>query len=142
MRVFMKKIKINPIKYIFEIIVFILLACFALILFSLILWGLLTSVKENMDYRNNILGLPIDWRFDNYLTVLKNFYVEVTRTVFEANSQYLIQKRVELPEILFNTVVYSVGGSFMSALCPCLVAYCVAKYDKWLISKIIYSYAY
>lgn len=135
----MEKRKHNPFQHIFEIIIFILLTFFVLILFLMIAWGLLTSLKENSDFRSNVLGFPEKWEFVNYLTVIKNFYVEVSKTVYSAGSMYIVQKRVELAELLLNTLIYSVGGSFLSALCPCLVAYCVAKYDKWFVSKVIYS---
>lgn len=100
---------------------------------SPIIWGLMTSVKNIDDFRNNILGLPsfeYGWAFDNYPYVLNLFHADA---VYNGKAF-----DVDLWGLVINTLMYVVGCSLISTIVPCLTAYVVAKFPN-VFSKIIYA---
>lgn len=111
----------------------VLLVIYCISILSPIAWGLMTSVKNIDDFRNNILGLPsfeFGWAFDNYPYVLN---------LFEADAVYNGKAfTVDLMGMLVNTLMYVVGCSLLSTLMPCLVSYVVAKFPN-VFSNIIYA---
>ena len=123
------KKQINPVAIVSLVILIIYCIC---ILFP-ILWGLMTSLKNIDDFRNNVMGLPqkeFGIAFENYPFVLERF---------EANAVYNdIPFKVDLWGMLYNTLMYVVGSALMSTIVPCLVAYVVAKFP-YKISKVLYS---
>lgn len=126
-------------KYWFQSLLFFFLGIFVAVLIVLLVWALFTSVKENVDFLDNVMGIPQKWRFDNYTTVLKNFKMDVSKVVVIDGKKYHNTVAVELfPDIIYNTVVYTLGSAFARALAPCIVAYVAAKFDKWKISKLLY----
>lgn len=129
----MEKTK-NKVRFnLVAIIGFAILAVYCLLLLSPIFWGILTSLKNIDDFRNNVLGFPskeFGFAFDNYPYVLR---------LFEADAVYNgIAFKVDLGGMLYNTLIYVIGSAFMSTVVPCLMAYVVAKFP-FKLSKVIYS---
>lgn len=124
----------------FEILTFILLALFTLLLVSLLVFAFLTSLKSNTDFLDNAVGLPTQWKFSNYIDIVKNFNFYVSKNVYINAEKYIVETRVGLfPELIYNTLIYTIGGAFVSALAPCLMAYVTAKFSGWKISKIVFT---
>lgn len=65
--------------------------------------------------------------FKNY-SVLSGY--KVTKDGFTFN----------LFDMLINTLLYTFGTAFVSTLVPCVVAYLIATYDKFVFSKIVYDF--
>ena len=121
------------------IVMLVILTVYVFSMVFLILWTLLTSVKYDTDFKDNVLGLPRPhsphnseviwgWRFDNYVKVFDLFYV---------------RKDVDGQKITFGMwdmfkfgFLYAVGCAFFRALVPMLTAYTCAKFD-YFFSKII-----
>lgn len=122
----LKKIKSKLAKFrtrwnLFSIIAVVLLSVYALSLVFALLWALISSFKSRFDFREHLFTLPSKWHFDNYLKAFKELYIGVETSY---GSRY-----VYMPELLFNTIVYSLGSTFFSVMSPCLTAYVVAKYN-------------
>ena len=98
-----------------------------------ILWTFLTSLKSRSDFVENVFGLPLEWKFDNYLTVVDYFYVDVP----DGGAI----KRVFIEEMLLNSIVYAVGCAFVNVMVTLMAGYTVAKYSSWNISKFLVSFA-
>ena len=97
----------------FEIIVFTFLAVFALVLVSLLLFGLSTSLKTNIGFLDNPAGLPTELNFKNYVDVLQNFSFYISKNVFINGEKFVVETMVSLfPELITNTLIYTIGGSF------------------------------
>ena len=79
------------------------LIVYAVILFGLLLWALLTSFKSQDDFYGNSYKLPTQW-FWNFNAILK-FGVRV-----ETETGY---RSAYMPEMFLNGVLYSVGCSFV-----------------------------
>ena len=133
----------------------------------MLLWGLNTSLKSDMDYNNrhNYLGLPFlgdgfgnskneFFRFNNYKLVIQNLkYQNIvnyyrgnvavsrsTKTMFGVmmGAQTAADLRYEyFPDLLLNTLVYVGGCALVAAFVPAITAYLTAKYD-FKLSGIIF----
>ncbi len=111
-----------------ELVVLVLLVFYAAILAVLALWGLLSSVKTDYDFRHNLFGLPEEWRFDNYLHSFFGFYVEVQRDG--------VQTKVYMPEMFWNSLLYAGGCALVATYIPCQMAYATSRF-KYRFSRII-----
>lgn len=124
----------------FEVLTFILLTTFSLVLIVLLFYALVTSVKSNVEFLDNRVGLPKNWQFKNYVDIINNFSFYVSKNVYVDGYHYIVETQVRLfPELIVNTLIYTIGGSFVSTFCPCIMAYIVAKFGDWKISKIIFA---
>ncbi len=112
---------------ILNVTLFIILVLYSLILLILLLWGLSTSLKTYDEFGWNSVGLPSHWAWDNYPYVLSKFYVQPTGT----------QLKVNILGQAVNTILYAVGGSFVTTFCCCIVSYCAAKFN-FVFCKILY----
>lgn len=90
----------------------------------LLTWGIFTSLKTQNYFRTHVFGLPQgapwDWAWENYTKVLDRFYV----TVGAVNGT----RKVWLPELAYNTVIYAVSGTIANTGCAFFCAYATAKY--------------
>lgn len=123
-----EKLKIKKSWSVLEVIVLAILVIYAVLLVVPTLWGLMSSVKTDYDFRHNILKLPEEWKFDNYLTSFFGFYVEVQRNG--------VQTKVYMPEMFLNSLLYAGGCALVATYIPCQMAYVTAKF-KYRMSKII-----
>ena len=58
----------------FTIVLLVFLAIYVVTLAAPLLWSLLTSLKEQRDFRINIIGLPKEWAWGNYPYVFGKFF--------------------------------------------------------------------
>lgn len=147
-----KKQAFNPIM----LVVFIVLAVYALSIFAVLGWSLLTVFKSTLDFKANPVGLPnYDYIWGsmpdefsvqnikgyNFIRALIGFNeVEVAQRSYVSRIFGLIEKPsrdVSIPFALFNTFIYAVLGAFIYAFVSMTVAYMCCKY-KYKFSKIIY----
>ena len=110
----------------------IVLAIYALIMISLLLWGFVSSFKTNREFslgaNPNILGWPREFTFENYDKVIHNLDVTVRRHGVKMQISFVWQ--------IIYTLIYSVGGCMLSALAPFLVAYACSKF-RFKFNKVI-----
>ncbi len=113
-------------------ILFSILILYAVSIFLLLFWGLMTSFKSLNEFDDNKVWLPGEngWAFGNYATVFEYFYVPIS-------SSTLGKVNIYIEELLLNTILYAGGGALVLAFVPCFVAYLTAKY-KCKFSSIIY----
>ena len=108
----MKKIKPG------NIIMQILLIAFAAMQLFPLYWMITFSLKGNMEiFGGNVLGLPQNWRFDNYTKV-----VEETR----------------LARYFFNSIVVTGLTIFFTLLFSAMITYGIVRL-KWKLSKAVYT---
>ena len=116
---------------VFWTIVGIFLAVYAVSLFIPLIWGFISSFKGKIDFRLNMFGLPEEWLFSNYASVLKYFFIKV-----ESGASF---RNVYIPEMLLNSILYAVGSAFIQATVQFVMAYVAARFSKFKLSKIIYA---
>lgn len=125
----MKKLKAKNVKSKLSpltIVMLVVLVLYSAFLLAMLLWAVLTALKKPLRFLNNTVGLPNPWYFGNVPYVLKN--AEIIKE----------QGVVPFYEIVWNSVLYSVGCSIINTLVTCVVAYLCARYDC-KFSKIVYS---
>lgn len=120
-----KKFDKSSIPYV--IVIFSILVVYCLFFFTLLYMALSTSLKTFPDYQSNRIGLPTEITFENFVSSFELFKVIVDS-----------ETTVYLAEMLFNSVIYSVGCAVVASLVPCIVAYLVAKYN-FKFNKIVYG---
>ena len=105
---------------------FLVLVLYCILLLSMLIWTVLTAFKKPLGFNNNKIGLPNPWYFENIPYVLKK--AEIIKE----------QGVVPFYEIVWNSVLYSVGCSLVNTTVTCVVAYLCARYDC-KFSKFVYS---
>lgn len=115
---------------IFKIASFVVLVSFVLILFSMLVWGIITSLKTPDDYYDNIIGFPSKIAFSTYGEVFKNFFAI-------SESPNSIQEYIYIEKMLLNTILYAGVGAIFATVTPLITAYATAKYD-FKFGKVIY----
>lgn len=110
----------------------IVLAIYACSFLYVLFWALSTSLKHPiMDFEiDNYAGLPRALHFENYVTVVKHFYVLVK----EGGSD----RPVYFVELLMNSVLFALGNSLIQVTVTFLVAYAAARF-KFFISKVLHA---
>lgn len=111
-------------EYIFLFIFFIFFVVMALSLLYPLFWVLENSFKTNFEYRESSFVLPVEWKFENYLSAVQN--IRVGKATF--------------PILIFNTVWMAVVNTVVNIGCSAIAAYAVAKYrfpGKTLIYSIV-----
>ncbi len=124
----------------------VLLIAYTILIFILIAWAILTSLKSEIDYGwlGNVVGLPSiknsknELLFNNYRLIIENLKVY---TVLSYDSALIgnVSKQVlsNFWALLVNTLLYAVVGAVILAGVPCIMAYMCSKY-KNKASTIIY----
>lgn len=122
-----KKIKIAP----FRLIMFIVLALYALSMITLFAWGLINSLKGFMDFHDNPLSFPKKLIFKNYAVAFDYFYVSVGTEGAD--------KRVYIETMVWYSILYAGVGSLIQTFVSSITAYAAARYNKFFFSKVVYT---
>lgn len=140
-----------------EIVLFIFLLAYSISMFLPIIFGLLTSLKQILDFGamgKNVLGLPSmeAWEkyelnypgniFGNYLFAIEFFDISQTKSYISGifNKKLVIDRatHVGLMGCLMNTLLYAGVGALVSAFAPMLAGYLCAMYKNKMAS-IVYA---
>lgn len=142
------------------VILFVVLALYALIMLSSLLWGLITSLKSSNDFENfgNVIGFPnisvegtpyagipsgrdALLKLANYKIVLEKFIITRRAVYYGLGPEQIVHTcKAGFGELLVNTLLYTVGGALIYALMPALTAYLCAKYPYKLSAILVVVY--
>lgn len=141
-------------KVVFSVLL-VFLCFYSLLIISMILWGLLTSLKSTGDFEDlrNVLGLPnlnpneyfnsrnAFFKLENFKVIIDNFIIE-RRTVYYGTGPDPIVHicKAGFGEMLVNTLLYIVGGALIYATIPAMTAYLCTKYNYKLSGILIGAY--
>lgn len=114
----------------FFVVLFVLLAIYSLILIGLLVWAMISAFKTPRDFQTNPVGLP-EKIVNNFAEAIKLYKIQVGGV--EGRPRYDM-----FPQMLYNSVLYSVGCALFNTIVICLTAYCCARY-KYRLSKIVYA---
>ena len=92
------------------VVILICLILYAVLLFLPLLWALISSLKADIDFRNNLFGLPRNWMFSNYSDAMTGFYVPV-----ETGNTF---RNVYMTEQFLNSLLYALGCAFTATFVP------------------------
>ena len=120
-----KRAKTSP----FFVVLFVLLAIYSLMLVGLLVWAMISSLKAPRDFQTNPVGLP-EKIVNNYAEAIKLYKIQVGG--IKGQPLYAL-----FPQMLYNSVMYSVGCALINTVVTCITAYCCARY-KYTLSRIVY----
>ena len=132
----MKKLKIispqiKEKKSILSIAIFVVLTVYFLALFVPIVWAIYSSFNDPTAYDEFYLSadapFPTKLTFENFKIALVDFRLDKSEGQFS------------FPQMIVNSIIYTIGSAFFYTLTPCLVAYCAARF-KFKFSKILYAF--
>ena len=103
-------------------ILFAVLILYSVILFALFIWGFLTAMRENLGFISDPFGFEGGLHIDNFE---KAFFLFQT-TVKGVDGGY---RTVYIEEMFLNSLIYSLGCSFVNTFVTCVVAYVASKFD-------------
>ena len=101
------------------------LLLYVLIMVGMFFWAIITSLKSPNRYYEDPIGIPSAISL-NYGFVFRNFKIMVSGQTHK------------MLDMVFNSLLYAVGGAFMKTLVTCVTAYLCARYT-YKFSKVIYT---
>ena len=122
-----KKMKIKRSNIIFAIISSCFLGIVVAIYLFILGWAFMSAFKSDVNWLVDKIGLPTEIVFTNFEVAIKNFSIKVSGITFF------------IEDMLLNSVLYSIGTVLASIFVTSLVAYCCAKYNQYIICKILYA---
>lgn len=126
-------------------IIAVILVAYSIVMIALLAWGLLTSLKSNMDFSTlgNVLGWPDkhlsdnELKFNNYKVIWENFEFDKSVSFYSGDTLVRHFTKNNFIGILSNTLLYSIVGSMIQAFVPAVMGYLVVKYPGKVSSFII-----
>ncbi len=123
---------------VFMLITGIVLGLYVLSIFVLLIWGVLTSLKSDLELDFNRFGLPGMYgpnpkfapQFSNYTNVFKYFFIKVSKK--SGGTRY-----VPIEEMFLNGFLYAFGSAVIQAFIQYLVSYISSRF-KYRGCKIFY----
>lgn len=110
-----------------------ILLVWALSLLFMIVWGLMVSVTEfrgENGYANNKRSIfPKDFNFGNYIDAFR-----------KVNAELPNGEQIGYFGMMWNSVWYSVGSTFLGVAVNFLLAYAVARFNHYRFTKAIYAF--
>lgn len=113
---------------VFTVVFMAVLIVYSVAMILLLLWAVLTSVKDRGEFAQNTYGLPSKWDFSNFATVLQRIAVPSVINGRPVKIGVMMQ--------LIYSLLYAVGGAVIMAVVPCVVAYLTSNF-KYKFSKFI-----
>ena len=114
----------------FFVVLFVLLAIYSLILIGLLVWAMISAFKTPRNFQTDPVRLP-EKIVNNFAEAIKLYKIQVGG--IKGQPLYAM-----FPQMLYNSVMYSVGCALFNTAVTCLTAYCCARY-KYRLSKIVYA---
>lgn len=96
----------------------------------MLVWAMISAFKTPRDFQTNPVGLP-EKIVNNFGEAIKLYKIQVGGV--KGRPRYAM-----FPQMLYNSVLYSVGCALFNTVVTCLTAYCCARY-KYRLSKIVYA---
>lgn len=113
---------------VYEIVIFIVLSFYSLIIAGLFLWAFFSSFRTHTNFRANPLGVFTEFEFGNY----KYVFDSLKTSYYEGKAKVT----VGLLTMFTNSILYAGGGALIQTFFTAAVAYCCARY-KCLTSTIL-----
>lgn len=128
----MKRKKIKKQTPLFRKLLCVLIGFYALLLLYPNVLALVAAFRDWGAFVDNIFGVS-RLTLENFKIVFTEFNYPVTLSDGRVGAYYF-------DGLLINSLLYAIGCAFATALCPCIVGYCTAKYpykfSKFLIGMI------
>lgn len=115
----------------FTIIMFFLLLVQSFTIIFSLYWMFSTSLKNQIEFGMDNLGLPPNWRFQNYAKAFTYLNVQI-----KEGGGY---RSIYLQELLWNSILFAVGHTAIGVLVHAMAGYVLAKFRKFWYCRLIVS---
>ena len=126
----------------YPIFAYVLLAVLILYFLSLalpLLWAIYTSLKDTIEFEIDRILPSFEITFDNYVKAFDNFSWDVD--VLDEATGIVYVDTIKFGGMMFNSIVYAVGCSFIQTAIICVTAYATSrfnfKFDKFIYTTVI-----
>ena len=141
-----KKIDSSVATKVTKSIIFAVLIIYSLSMILLLVWGFLTSLKNDLDYSllKNKFGFPNatisgeELKFLNYRLIFENFSFKRNASYYAGQTLVVKKASVNFFDMILNSIIYAGMGSFLHAILTCTMGYVTSKY-RFKMSSIIYA---
>lgn len=113
----------------FTLIMFLLLLFQSLTVIFALYWMFSTSLKSQINFGIDNIGLPNPFRFDNFAKAFTYLNVQI-----RSGSGY---RNVYLAELLVNSLLFAGGHMVMVVMTHAIAGYVLAKFKKFRIVRVI-----
>ncbi len=117
------------------VILFIILTVYVLSLIILYVWAFGTSLKTNRQFTADPIGMPAgwpwEWSWSNYPRAINEIKVYVQQKDYIGY--------VYFETMLFNSLLYTVGGTLVNNVTTWVMAYMIIRFNKYKISKFLFA---
>lgn len=129
MKQFYKKsrMKLDKSSPLFVILGFFLVV-YTLVMISLFSYAFITSFKDLIGFIDDPVGLPKEWHWENYLTVLEGMAVPRGKGLPKAYIEHMF----------LYSIIYAVGCALANTICTTMMSYACAMYKNF-VTKTIYA---
>ena len=107
----------------FVVLMWTLLILQSLTVIFALYWMFATSLKTQINFGIDNIGLPKDYRFDNYAKAFTYLNVQIK----EAGGY----REIFLPELIWNSLLYACSHVVVSILAHAMAGYVLAKFTKF-----------
>lgn len=104
----------------YEIVIFIVLSIYSLIIVGLFLWAFLSSFRTHENFRSDPLGVFTEFKFGNY----KYVFNSLKTSYYQGKAKVT----VGLLTMFANSILYAGVGALIQTFFTAAVAYCCARY--------------
>lgn len=115
----------------FAVLMFLLLLVQSLTILFALYWMFSTSLKSQIDFARDNIGLPNPFRFDNYAKAFYYLSVQV-----KDNGGY---REVNLLGLLYNSLLFAISHTVVSIMTHAIAGYVLAKFRKFRFVRLISS---
>jgi len=137
----------GPTATIFIVIVFSLLLLYAISQVFVLGWGLMTSLKDDLEFSFSALSFPdvngmskeAFWGLKYYKN-LSNVVITQSVGYYSRGREVFDDVEANLLNMLLNSILYVVIAGGIRTIVPCVVAYMCAKYS-YKLSKFVVTFA-
>lgn len=113
----------------FVVIMFLLISLQIFIIIFSLYWMFTTSLKSQVNFGIDPIGLPATVRWDNFSKALKYLFIQV-----KVDGGY---RNAYLPELIQNSLLFAGGHTVMVVATDMIAGYCLAKFTKFRGIRII-----
>jgi len=117
-------------RNIFLIVGLILLTVYSISFLLPLLWALMTSFKQEIEFMLDKFALPLNLDLTNYYTALRTMRIPIS---YQGGTVFIYTW-----EMIYNSVTYAVLCTITHTITPCITAYAVTKFN-FKFSKVIYT---
>lgn len=113
----------------FVTLMFLLLLVQSLTVIFALYWMFSTSLKSQINFGMDNIGLPKEYKFENYQKAFTYLNVQIKQ-----DGGY---RDVFLPELIYNSLVFSLSHVIVIGISHAMSGYVLAKYQKFRFVRII-----